>query len=209
MKKMFGLFMITFLLLTGCTFGDSTEQQLSEVLQAMHDAEEGYRSVQGDLNSIEQSEYKLFEEILALEQQQQDVLQEKVTELNDLADERKELLATEKASMEEAYEAKDFSQLEIEEEHQTYIDDISAAYDTRYASYGEVYSNYEELLEIQSSLYSEMIKEDVSIDVIREKIQQVNAQNEKVQQTVSAMNTATEEFNSVTEKVFEALRSEE
>ncbi|WP_165775445.1 YkyA family protein [Chryseomicrobium excrementi] len=209
MKKWVGMVSLSALLLGGCTFGDSAEQQIAEVLQQMHTAEEGYRSVQSDMTSAEQEEYKLFEEILGLDQEQTDELTAKVEELQALVSKRKELLATERASMEEALAASDFTALDIEETEMELASEIDTAYEERFSTYDEVYANYEKLIELQENLYAEMVTEDVSIETIRELIQQVNAQNEVVQQTVESMNAKTEEFNATTDRVFETLKQEE
>ncbi|XKH51553.1 YkyA family protein [Chryseomicrobium palamuruense] len=209
MKKWVGIVSVSALLLAGCTFGDSTEQQLSEVLQQMHTAEEEYRSVQDPLNEAEQKEYALFEEVLALEQEQTDELTEKLEELSALVAERRDLLSTEKQSIDAALEASDFSTLDIPEENQSYVTQIDETYDARYATYEQLYSEYEKLLALQENLYTEMAREDVAIDQIRDLVQQVNAQNEVVQTQVTAMNEQTEQFNQTTDEVFESLQNEE
>ena len=209
MKKWVGIVSVSALLLGGCTFGDSTEQQLSEVLQQMHTAEEEYRSVQDPLNEAEQKEYALFEEVLALEQEQTDELTEKLEELSALVAERRDLLSTEKQSIDAALEASDFSTLDIPEENQSYVTQIDQAYDARYATYEQLYAEYEKLLALQENLYTEMAREDVAIDQIRDLVQRVNAQNEVVQTQVTAMNEQTEQFNQTTDEVFESLQNEE
>lgn len=209
MKKWVGMVSLSALLLGGCTFGDSAEQQIAEVLQQMHTAEAGYRSVQSDMTNAEQDEYKLFEEILGLDQEQTDEFTAKVEELQALVSKRKELLATERDSMEEALAASDFTALDIEETEMELASEIDTAYEERFSTYDEVYANYEKLIELQENLYAEMVTEDVSIETIRELIQQVNAQNEVVQQTVESMNAKTEEFNATTDRVFETLKQEE
>jgi len=209
MKKWIGIVSVSTLLLSGCTFGDSSEQQISEVLQQMHTAEEGYRSVQDDMNAAEQKEYTLFEEVLSLEQEQTEELTTKIDEMKASLNERKELVATEKESMDSALAASDFSELEVDQDVQALIDQIDAAYDARYATYENLYTNYESLLTLQETMYDEMLGEEVSIEAIRELVQQVNAQNDQVQQLVTEMNEQTEEFNRVTDEVFETLQQEE
>lgn len=209
MKKWVGIVSVSALLLAGCTFGDSTEQQLSEVLQQMHTAEEEYRSVQDPLNEAEQKEYALFEEVLALEQEQTEELTEKLEELSALVAERRDLLSTEKQSIDAALKASDFSTLDIPEENQSYVTQIDEAYDARYSTYEQLYAEYEKLLALQENLYTEMAREDVAIDQIRDLVQQVNAQNEVVQTQVTAMNEQTEQFNQTTDEVFESLQNEE
>lgn len=209
MKKWVGMVSLSAVLLSGCTFGDSAEQQIAEVLQQMHSAEEGYRSVQSDMTDAEQNEYKLFDEILGLDQEQTEELKAKVEELQSLVETRKELLATERASMEGALAESDFTGLELEDTELELASEIDTAYEERFTTYDEVYANYEKLIELQENLYGEMVTEDVSIETIRELIQQVNAQNEVVQQTVEAMNVKTEEFNATTDRVFETLKQEE
>lgn len=209
MKKWLAVTSLSVFVLTGCTFGDSAEQQISGVLQSMHDAEEPYRSVQSEMNKAEQQEVKLFEEILALTQEQQSELQQKVTELQELTANRKDYLANERESLEEALAKSDFSALDLSEEERALADQVDEAYDARYESYEDVYTKYEELIRLQDALYVEMLVEDVSIETVRELIQQVNAQNEVVQAAVAAMNEKTEQFNSITSDVFETLQSEE
>lgn len=209
MKKRLAITSLSILLVSGCTFGDTAEQQISGVLQSMHDAEEPYRSVQSDLNKAEKKEAELFEEILGLTQEQQEELEQKVTELQELTAARQEYVATERESLEEALALSDFSTLDISEEEQALATQIDTAYDARYETYENVYTNYEELIRLQDTLYAEMLVEEVSIETVRELIQQVNAQNELVQSAVSTMNEKTEEFNSTTSNVFETLQSEE
>lgn len=209
MKKRLAITSLSILLVSGCTFGDTAEQQISGVLQSMHDAEEPYRSVQSDLNKAEKKEAELFEEILGLTQEQQEELEQKVTELQELTAARQEYVATERESLEEALALSDFSTLDLSEEEQVLAAQIDTAYDARYETYENVYTNYEELIRLQDTLYAEMLVEEVSIETVRELIQQVNAQNELVQSAVSTMNEKTEEFNSTTSDVFETLQSEE
>lgn len=209
MKKWLSVTTLSVLVLSGCTFGDSAAQQVSGVLQSMHDAEEPYRSVQSDMNKAEKKEVQLFEEILGLTQEQQDELQQKVTELQGLTENRKEYLATERESLEQGQVESDFSALELTDEEKVLVDQVDEAYDARYDSYEQVYTAYEELIRLQDTLYKEMLVEDVSIETVRELIQQVNTQNEVVQKAVDVMNVKTEEFNTLTSEAFETFQSEE
>lgn len=209
MKKWLSVTTLSVLVLSGCTFDDTAAQQVSGVLQSMHEAEEPYRSVQSDMNKAEKKEVQLFEEILGLTQEQQDELQQKVTELQELTENRKEYLATERESLEQGQVASDFSTLELTDEEKVLVDQVDQAYDARYDSYEQVYTAYEELIRLQDTLYKEMLVEDVSIETVRDLIQQVNSQNEVVQQAVDMMNVKTEEFNTLTSEAFETFQSEE
>lgn len=205
--------MISSLLLLAACSGSGIREDLDQVLNDTFDAEEDYRAVQGDLEEREKAEQQLFEEIMALTQEQQDEVAEQAQEALDSADERLGFLQTEIESMETAEEnfAEIDSVIESAEEESVIADleSLKAEMQERFTAHGQFAEAYEELIVHQKELYEMLQDEESTLQMLQEKATEVNGQNEQVQSAVTEFNELTQQVNSLKDTTLENLSESE
>lgn len=210
--KILGLLTVGMLVLTGCSIGASTEKQLSDTLTKMNDSESAYRSAQTKLTELEQHEQNTFTETMELTKDDVDQLRTKVDELKQLNDERLTNLDEEEKAMNEAKaftgELDDIKEKAPDSEKQQ-IQKLQDAVSERYDLHTTFISEYKKLTSIQKEFYGMLSKEDVELEELKERVQEVNAQNEVVQATITKFNEATKKVNEVKESIFKSLSKEE
>ncbi|ANU19775.1 hypothetical protein BBI15_05900 [Planococcus plakortidis] len=199
------------LFLSACT-GASTEEQLNGILEATFEEEAEYREVQSELQSREQHEQEIFESIMALTKEQQAEVEEKSQEAIASADERLELLETERESMQSAAEQfKEIGQLIEETEDESLKSDLQALkeqMDERFMRHSEFTDQYEALIGHQKELYAMVAKEEMDLATLQDKTDEVNEQNDSVQEAVTAFNEETEQFNELKNETIEKMNAE-
>lgn len=205
--------MIASLLLLAACSGSGIREDLDQVLNDTFDAEEDYRAVQGDLEEREKAEQQLFEETMALTQEQQDEVAEQSQQALDSADERLEFLQTEKESMQSAEE--NFAEIDniIESaEEESVIADLEALkaeMQERFASHDKFAEAYEELIMQQKELYEMLMDDESTLEMLQDKAAEVNEQNEQVQLAVTEFNELTQQVNSLKDDTLENLSESE
>lgn len=199
-------------LLSACSFGESTNQKLSNILTTIYESEADYRGVQSELVGFEKKEQTNFQRMMELTQEQKEELTKLVDETEKLLGERLTLVEKEAASIKLASDKMvDLEKLisEVKEEKEkTALKQIEEVLKNRYASYEELTAQYNSLASLQEDLYSLLIEEGSEMTSIQEKVQEVNAQNEVVQKHVEQFNELTVRLNEVKEEVFTALQDE-
>lgn len=185
-------------LLTACS-GSGIRGDLDQVLNDTFDAEEEYRAVQDDLEKREKTEQQLFEEIMALTQEEQDQVAKQAQAALDSADERLEFLKAEKESMQSAEE--NFTDIDEvikaaeEEAVKTDLEALKAKMQERFTAHSEFTEAYEKLIERQKELYEMLKTKETKLQLLQEKAAEVNEQNEQVQLAVTAFNELTKQVN--------------
>jgi len=203
---------VILLIVAGCS-GSGTREELDQVLNETFDAEEEYRDVQDDLEEREKKEQQLFEEIMALTQEQQEDVEKQAQEAIDSADERLDFLQTEKESMQAAEE--NFAEIDgvIEEAEEaavkTDLEALKAKMDERFAAHDEFTQAYEGLIGLQKELYEMLKDEENNLQMLQEKATEVNEQNEQVQNAVTAFNDLTQQVNELKDATMEKLNENE
>lgn len=212
MKKLAIATALTGILFLSACSGASTEEQLNEILETTFEEEAEYREVQSELQSREQNEQEIFESIMALTKEQQSEVEEKSQEAIASADERLELLGTERESMQNAAEEfKGIDQLIEETEEENVKSDLEALreqMDERFAKHSEFTDAYEALIERQKELYGMVAEEDMDLATLQDKTDEVNDQNDLVQEAVTAFNEQTEQFNELKNETIEKMNAE-
>lgn len=214
MKKL--IFVVSFmslLLLSACSFGESTQEKLSNVLTDIYEAEEGYREVQASLKETELKEQENFKSMMELTQDQKDELSAQVEATASLLEERLTLVEKEKDSIVKAKEK--VADLESiisdakEESEKESIRSVEDAFNNRYDAYNKLVEQYNSLASLQDALYTMLIDEEADVSKIQEQVAQVNEQNEAVQQAVQEFNDLTTHLNEVKDQAFSTLQKEE
>ena len=200
------------LLLSACSFGETTEQRLSNILSDIYDLESDYRDVQADLAETEIKEQTNFQSMMELTQDQQDELAVQVEDTAKILEERIALVEKEKTSIEAAREKMeeltslvDDTEDEAEKEG---IKKVQNALKKRYEAYDKLISEYDTLTALQGDLYNMLLDEEANIGTIQDQVEQVNKQNEVVQQAVDNFNELTASLNDVKQEAFTVLKDE-
>lgn len=201
------------LLLTGCNFGESTEEKLSNILTEIYDLEADYRDVQKELAETEKKEQENFQKMMELTKDQKDELTTMVQDTASLLDVRLALVAKEADSLDATSdgisklttlisETKEASDKESLKQMETSLKE-------RIAAYEEVTNNYNELAIMQQDLYDLLLDDSANITSIQEQVQEVNKHNELVQQSVQKFNEATQRVNEMKDEVLTSLQKDE
>lgn len=210
-KYIAGFALIGTLLLSGCTFGSSTQEELSNALSEMNSAEKDYREAQKELNSLEVSEQATFNEMMALTQEQQDELKTKVAEVEESLEKRLAQIKDEEASMKMAMEkVSSFDKVidKAEDDTKSKIEELKKAVTDRYTIHSTFIEEYKKLSDMQKELYAQITNEETDIAKLQEFVSDVNEQNDTVKVAIESFNDATIKVNEMKEKVFNHLKKE-
>lgn len=200
------------LLLSGCSFGSSTESSLTDVLTKVYEDEEGYRTAQEQLSDLEKNEQTSFKEMMELTQEQKEEIASKVTEMETSLKERLKLIEAEEESINQAEES--FKAIDEvidqakEEDVKKDLQNLNEEMTERFALHKEFTDQYAQLAELQRSLYTMLSDETTELPALQEKTAEVNKQNEAVQQVISQFNEHTKNFNDLKNEVYEKLNRE-
>ncbi|MFD1929024.1 YkyA family protein [Sporosarcina siberiensis] len=202
---------LSVMVLSGCSIGDTVEKRLSDTLTEIHTAEQDYRDVQSDLYKIEQKEQEQFESIMKLTQKQKDELESGVAELKKLQDERSSLIEDEVASMKKAKDLAESFDVDIkkaDEETINAIQTLKTATIERYDLHSVLISEYKKLQDHQNNLYDLLVNEETELPELKDEVDKVNIQNEKVKSAINAFNESTKEVNTLKEELFSSFEDE-
>lgn len=211
-KKLVSLVAMGILALSGCSIGQSTEKQLSETLTKMNESETEYRDTQSKLTELEKTEQKTFTETMELTKEDVDKLRSKIDELEKLLDERLTHLDKEEAAIKKAEEhvgELDTIAENASDSESGQILKLKEAALKRYALHSTFIDEYRKLASIQREFYGMLSSEDVKLEDLKQKVEEVNGQNGIVQTAIAEFNEATKEVNSLKEDVFSSLEQEE
>ncbi|WP_432359622.1 YkyA family protein [Sporosarcina sp. UB5] len=210
-KKIASLVAISMLVLSGCNIGQSTEKQLSETLTKMNESETEYRDTQSKLTELEKTEQKTFAETMELTKEDVDKLRTKVGELEGLLDDRLANLEKEEAAMKEAatFVQELDSIAEKASDSESEILKLKEAAMKRYTLHSSFIEEYRKLAAIQKEFYRMLSLEDVELEDLKEKIEEVNGQNAIVKTAIAEFNDATKIVNSLKEDLFSSLEQGE
>lgn len=177
----------------------------------MNSAEEDYRDAQVELTELEKSEQNLFKETMELTKEQRDELTTKVTELEELLGQRLTHLEEEEKSISKAKKSVDELDAIIEqadEKDKKSIEVLKTAVANRYELHSAFVAEYKKLITHQKELYGMLVAEETGLMGLKDKVGEVNAQNELVQSAVTSFNDATAKVNVLKDDVFTSLQKE-
>lgn len=213
MKKMkYLVILCSILFLSACSFGQQTEEKLSNILTELYESESDYRAVQSELIAIEKKEQANFQSMMELTKDQKEELTKQVGETSKLLEERLVLVEKEAASITKASEKLKQLQTLIsetkDESEKANLEKMEEALKNRYAAYDALTEEYNSLASLQEELYNLLITEEAEVKTIQNKVAEVNKQNEVVKKSVEKFNELTTQLNKVKEDIFTSLREE-
>ena len=206
-----GFVLAVTLVLSGCNSDSSIEKKLSVTITKMNNAEKVYQDAQGELTELEKSEQELFNQTMELTQQQLGELKIKVTELEELLGQRLTHIEGEEKSISKA--SKSVAELDaiIEQADgnvKKSIEELKIAVTNRYELHSAFVVEYKKLASLQKELYGMLFAEEIELKGLKDKVGEVNAQNELVQLAVTSFNDATVKVNVLKDDVFAGLQKE-
>lgn len=208
-KKWIWVPFATILLLTGCSFGQSVEDQVATLLNEMKDAEEKYVEAQKSLAELEEAEQASFEETLTLSREEKDLLQQQVEDLTASLEKRLETLSEEKKSMDESkiiLTKMDELEKNADSPMKERIQSLQNALFERYESHALMVEGYKQLTGKQLELYEALHNESIDFIQMEAILEEVNALRQHVEERITHFNEKTQETNQLKNDFFNSVK---
>lgn len=207
-----GLVLASTLMLSACSFGASTEAQLTDVLADVYKEEKGYRDAQEELTILEKQEQTTFNEVMELTQEEKEKVATHVEELKTSVSKRLTLLEKENDSMENAQTSlsayDDIINETKDKKTKLPLKELKKALEARFEAHELVNKEYIGLTELQQKLYDLLPNEETEQAELQEQVVLVNEQNNKVQSAITAFNESTKVLNKLKTNVYSTLATE-
>jgi hypothetical protein len=207
-----GLVLASSLMLSACSFGATTETQLTNVLADVYKEEKGYRDAQEELTILEKQEQTTFNEVMELTQEENEKVTTLVEELKTSVLKRLTLLKKESDSMEKAQKSlsayDDFTNETKDEKTKSSLKELKKALEARFETHELVNKEYVALSDLQQKLYELLPNEETEQVELQEQVVLVNEQNQKVESAITAFNESTKVLNKLKTDVYSTLAIE-
>lgn len=187
------------LFLTGCTNGDSPEQEIFQTLEKVVELEASFEEQQEPLLELEKKETAIYEEILSLGMKEFDQIVKLSQEGLGLVEQKEAAMEEEKKSIEAARE--EF--VEVKAAMESLEDDelkkeAQALYqlmEQRYEAYMTLWNHYKESMVIEKDMYELFQTEDLTLEELQMQINNLNEKYEKINEANDSFNAFTGEYN--------------
>ncbi len=190
-----GMAMVVFLAACG---NNPAEDMFTHMEKAVV-LEEVFEQQQEPLVAAEKKEHEIYEQIIKLGMSEYEEIVELSKQAISIVQERKQLMDKEKMSIEAGYE--EFLKIEpvIEELKEEELRDqavqLKETMTKRFESYQALYDEYDIALSLDEELYTMLQQEDLTIDDLQGKIDEINEAYEKVMNAKDVFNEYTEAYN--------------
>lgn len=169
---------------------------------------EGFNEQQQPLIDAEEKEAELYQQIVELDMDSFDEIVSLSDEALASVEERRELIASEKESIEDGYSefekaVSNFEELE-EEELTNRANEMQEAMDNRYESYQALYTVYERSLDLDQQLYDMLKDEELDVDTLTAHIEETNGVYQERDEATNQFNEYTDAYNDAKEAFYEA-----
>ncbi|MBM7837496.1 hypothetical protein JOC54_000727 [Alkalihalobacillus xiaoxiensis] len=206
-KSLLTVFACSTLLLTAC--GQTATETIYDHLEEAAEIEnEGFNEQQQPLIDAEEKEAELYQQIVELDMDSFDEIVSLSDEALASVEERRELIASEKESIEDGYSefekaVSNFEELE-EEELTNRANEMQEAMDNRYESYQALYTVYERSLDLDQQLYDMLKDEELDVDTLTAHIEETNGVYQERDEATNQFNEYTDAYNDAKEAFYEA-----
>ena len=186
-------------MLAGCSAAKSPGEKAFQYMEKAAQLESGFNAQQKPLIKEEQNEQQLYQDILALDMKQFDQIQAKSKQALSSVAKRKQLMETEKKSMDQA--ANIFKKAEpfvnqIKDKKQAVIGKKTIKdMNDRYDSFNKLNTYYNQSLTADESLFKLLQTKGVTVENLQKKLDEVNASYKKIDKEKDQFNTYTTSFN--------------
>ena len=198
-KNILSAVLISSLFLTGCVFGPSAEEEISKVLDATVEQEQGFVESQEPIKALEQEEKEIFNTIMGLSMEEFDQIKALAEEAMANLEQREEYLVAESDSIEEAQNEfnaiKDYVEDIDDEALRSHVEEMIQLMNQRYELHNELIVKYKEAIELDRELYTLLQDEELAIEGLEAQIEKVNAQYDETIKLNEEFNNITDQYN--------------
>lgn len=209
LKFSFIIIIFITILISGCTKANPAEEIYNHLEKAVS-LEIVFEDKQKPLSEAENEEYELYEKILSIADLEE--IQLLATKAKEIANSRKEMITEEKDSIEKSYNEFVLTKPIIET-----IDDESLAktaqqlveaMENRYNTYKKLHEEYLTAITLDLELYELIQKDDLMIEQLELKHEEVNQQYEIVNGLKEEFNQYTIQYNDLKKSFYELAELE-
>lgn len=195
-------------ILSACS-GSSTEEKIYDHLEESFTLEKDFEEQQEPIMALEEKQREIHDQMATLESNELD----EVTDLSEQAieniNERKDLIALEKESLdlsrEEFEETKDLIEKIEDQSIQRKAEEMYEIMMNRYEAYNQLHEVYLSSLEEETSLYTLLQTEDVEEEKVTDQISTLNKLYEQIIEENKEMNEATQSYNDLKKEFYEMI----
>lgn len=198
------------IILSGCTFNATTEDKLSALLRDLLEIETISHNRQVELKELEQTEQKLFNEMMALTQAETNKVSEKLSAMQKTLKERTRKLEEEAEAMADAHALlSEFEEIETSANviETAGIERLKQAMQHRYDMHANFVKTYEELTSLQKELYDLLEKRETDTTKLDLQVAAINEKNQAATNAVEKFNEATIELNKTRDELYDGLKN--
>lgn len=207
-----GITLSVMLLLTGCSFGTSSDKELSKVLAEMNEAEEASHKAQEELNKLEETEQTIFNEMMDLTREDEEELKGNVSDVQESLNKRLAYIEEEEEAVKKAKEsAKSLDSLadKVDDEAKSDVQKLRDQVNERYDFHAIFVEDYRKLAESQKKLYELLLDKEVDLKTLDKQVDEVNKQNDIVKSSIEKFNEATVSLNKLKDNTFTLLKNKD
>ncbi|SDC09542.1 YkyA family protein [Shouchella lonarensis] len=200
-------FCFLILFLSGC---GTTKEKVQRYLDDAAREEQVFQEQQQLLKEAEEAETKLYEQLLALEQQQYDQSVFLADQAVQSVQKRRELVEKEKESVEKGYEVFEqavplFKELN-EEQLVVQAKKVREAMEKRYDLYMSLHETYGSFLDLTEKLYHLLQEEEVSLEMFQVQVEKVAGAYEELSQLTDRFNEQTDTYNEEKKNLYKIMQ---
>ncbi|MDR0124386.1 MULTISPECIES: YkyA family protein [Bacillus] len=211
MKASAALAAICTLLLAGCG-GQSPFNEMQDAMTKMSEKEASFEKEQGTLENYEKKEHQLYTKMIQTTKDHTKTVSSLSDQALASAAKREEHLKTEKDSMDESKKelqtvkesAGRIKDAELKDKAEQTVKSI----EKRYASYDQLYREYQQALKQDQHLYQSLKKKDLGYRELKSKLKTVNRSYSKVRKESKKFNQYTDQLNEHKQALYKAADKE-
>ncbi|WP_159462016.1 YkyA family protein [Salirhabdus sp. Marseille-P4669] len=206
LKVILVLTVITFLI-AACQQDPSPEEKMYDHLEKTVELEDEFVAQQEPMTSLEEQEKKIYDQIIELGTSEMDQIQSLADDAIELINERRELLDSEKESIQAAQE--EFAKVEalideIEgEETKEKAEQLNSTMKNRYEVYDKLYGAYSNALKLDEELYTMLKDEELSKEDLEAQIESINTSYDEIFTLTEEFNNATDQYNEIKKEFYD------
>lgn len=202
------LLLIILCTLTSCS-GKSIHNKIVKQIESSYIEEEAFINSQQQLLDLEETDLKIYNEIIQLDEGDKEQLQQLTQEALELIDERKEYLDKERAaidnSKEEFVKIDPFINQVSDKDVKVTVEKMYETMLKRFEVYDEVYEAYRASLHETELLY-DYLSADTSYNTLHEALQNVNESYEQLFVINDQFNRLTKKYNQLKKEYEQSIR---
>ncbi|MDQ0217251.1 YkyA family protein [Peribacillus cavernae] len=195
--RLIAVILLSAVLVSGCN--GSPEEQIHSILEETVQQEKGFEDQQTPIAKSETKEKQLYDQIIKLGMKEFD----QIVKLSDDAlkniQNREKLIEKEHKSIQKSEE--EFNKIDTEmkdiddKKVQQQAEDLKKTMESRYAAHDRLYKSYKESLSLDKQLYELFKNEDLKMEELQAQIDKINTSYQKVLLANEQFNKETELYN--------------